>query len=155
MSNNPWPQPPPESNEQRLFARVAQLEFAIRHHHAQTTGHSSCWENDVELWKVVGIDEYPHGSTPPWPEFMANCVTYCEGRFKNAPELKDMSTWLPMRVNHPKRDEVVTAYRLPIGATIGPLDYFLAPDGCLSPAEPYIHGRTLTPSMAIFVRLTV
>lgn len=55
--------------------RVSQLERAIQKHHEQTTGHQMCWENDVELWRAVGIVA-EHPEPPPWCEFMQRCAEY-------------------------------------------------------------------------------
>lgn len=61
--------------------RIKELEDAIKNHRAQT-GHSMCWENDQELWQVLGEKKIPGFShrPPPWDEFMDKCVQYRKSR---------------------------------------------------------------------------
>ncbi len=56
------------------------LKGVIRAHHEATTGHQACWENDVALWRSIGINTYPHAETPPWDEFLHRCVEYRASR---------------------------------------------------------------------------
>lgn len=60
-------------------AEAQRLRDAIHVHFTATVGHSMCWENDVELWRSVGITQ-AHGEPPPWPEFMEQCVRYRKSR---------------------------------------------------------------------------
>jgi hypothetical protein len=65
-----------------LQSRIDELEDAIRKHRAQT-GHSQCWENDIELYEVLGDNEYnfeAHDTLPPQEEFMTNCKKYYDSR---------------------------------------------------------------------------
>jgi hypothetical protein len=70
-----------------LQARVLELENAIRKH-ASATGHNLCWENDVQLWSVIGITDYPHHTLPEQGEFEDNCKQYYESRKKCLEEQK-------------------------------------------------------------------
>ena len=68
-----------------LAREVKALRDGIRHHKAQT-GHSMCWINDIELWKLVEEDpKYPHGTLPVREEFLANCRAFYESRLRNTP----------------------------------------------------------------------
>lgn len=61
--------------------RVVELEAAIKKHREQT-GHNMCWENDRELWRVLGdkVDTTFSHIPPSWPEFMDRCVQYRKSR---------------------------------------------------------------------------
>jgi hypothetical protein len=59
----------------RLKARVRELEAAIKKHRRQT-GHNMCWENDEELWRVLGDKKKVDHTPPPWEEFMRRCAAY-------------------------------------------------------------------------------
>jgi hypothetical protein len=65
--------------EAQLAERVAVLEAAIRKHRA-ATGHDMCWENDEELWEVLGDDVREDHTPPPWCEFMQRCAAYRASR---------------------------------------------------------------------------
>lgn len=66
-----------------LAREVKTLRDGIRHHRAQT-GHSLCWINDVELWKLIEDDpQYPHDTLPVREEFLANCRAFYESRLHN------------------------------------------------------------------------
>jgi hypothetical protein len=68
-----------------LAREVRALREGIKHHRAQT-GHSLCWINDVELWKLVEADPaYPHHTLPVRDEFLANCRAFYESRLKHTP----------------------------------------------------------------------
>lgn len=57
------------------------LRIAIETHRKNTTGHASCWENDVDLWRAVDPNAmYPHDEQPSRAEFLAACERYCDGR---------------------------------------------------------------------------
>lgn len=62
-----------------LTYRVIVLTEAILKHRNQT-GNSLCWENDLELWNVIGKTTYPHETLPPRTEFLRNCQLYYESR---------------------------------------------------------------------------
>jgi len=64
-----------------LEDRIRTLEMAITRHHQKTKGHNMCWENDVELWKAVGI-KADHPDPPDWCEFMTKCAEYRKSREK-------------------------------------------------------------------------
>lgn len=59
--------------------RIAQLEEAIRKHKSNT-GNNLCWENDIELWSVLGEAKYPHDTLLPKKQFLRNCENYFESR---------------------------------------------------------------------------
>lgn len=64
-----------------LLAYVTTLMAAIQKHQAATLGHSSCWENDVELWQTLDpTATYPHEATPKREEFLRACDAYYNGR---------------------------------------------------------------------------
>ncbi len=68
-----------------LAREVKTLRDGIRHHQAQT-GHSLCWINDLELWKLIEDDpKYPHSTLPIRDEFLSNCQAFYESRLKNTP----------------------------------------------------------------------
>lgn len=62
----------------RMQMRIEELETAIRRHR-DATGHQMCWENDHELWAVLGGDP-PDRVPPPLPEFMQCCAAYWQSR---------------------------------------------------------------------------
>jgi hypothetical protein len=76
------------SNDQlvcRLAREVQRLRAGIRAHQSQT-GHSLCWLNDIELWKLLDADaEYPHTTLPVRDEFMENCKRYYASRLDGTP----------------------------------------------------------------------
>jgi len=55
--------------------RIQQLEDAIRKHREQT-GNNMCWENDEELWAILGDGVKIDHTVPSWPEFMTKCAAY-------------------------------------------------------------------------------
>lgn len=70
----------------RRATSATQLKLAIEKHMWQTKGHGSCWENDLELWKVVDpAVKYPHAEVPPKEEFMAACAAYHAGLCPKTP----------------------------------------------------------------------
>jgi hypothetical protein len=62
-----------------LTRRVAELERAIKRHRSRT-GHDLCWENDEELWRVLGDGARVRHHVPPWDEFMTKCAQYRKSR---------------------------------------------------------------------------
>lgn len=62
------------SPEDRLIARVEELEAAIKEHAAQRLD-DRCFLDDLKLYKLVGIDEHP-GLALPEAEFISNCKRY-------------------------------------------------------------------------------
>jgi hypothetical protein len=65
-----------------LAQEVMRLREGIREHKSQT-GHSLCWLNDLELWKLVDPEpKYPHETLPVQDEFLHNCRKYYESRVK-------------------------------------------------------------------------
>ncbi len=66
----------------RLALEVKRLRMGIRNHQAQT-GHSLCWLNDVELWKLLDKNAaYPHETLPVRDEFLANCKKFYVSRLE-------------------------------------------------------------------------
>ena len=77
------------SSEDRTIAGLADevrsLRAGIRIHKSQT-GHSLCWLNDVELWRLLDSDPaYPHDTLPVRDEFLRQCRAYYESRLKGLP----------------------------------------------------------------------
>jgi hypothetical protein len=69
---------------ERAEGEVERLRAAIEKHQA-AHGHGLCWENDVELWGVLGgAPTYPHGTVPPREEFLARCEEYWRSRQREA-----------------------------------------------------------------------
>lgn len=66
----------------QLAEMYVKLQNAIQKHHEDTYGHGMCWENDVELWKSIDINVYPHDSLPPEEEFLCKCKEYYNSRKK-------------------------------------------------------------------------
>ena len=63
-----------------LAAEVKRLRSGIREHQHQT-GHSLCWLNDLDLWRLLDATaEYPHATLPVRDEFFGQCRTYYESR---------------------------------------------------------------------------
>jgi hypothetical protein len=62
-----------------LERRITQLEEAIRKHKSNT-GNNLCWENDIELWSVLGEAKYPHDTLLPEEVFLKNCKNYYKSR---------------------------------------------------------------------------
>ena len=68
-----------------LAREVGRLREGIRNHQRQT-GHSLCWLNDVELWKLLDENpQYPHQTLPVREEFLRNCQRYYESRLSGTP----------------------------------------------------------------------
>lgn len=66
----------------RLAREVQRLRAGIRLHQSQT-GHSVCWLNDIELWKLLDADAgYPHETLPVREEFMDNCKRFYASRLE-------------------------------------------------------------------------
>ena len=64
-----------------LVSKLEELRSAIKDHR-EKTGHEMCWENDEELWQVLG-DNIEIDHTPPnWCEFMERCVAYRKSKDK-------------------------------------------------------------------------
>ena len=61
------------------IARELELDAAIRYHRAQT-GHNMCWENDKELWKVLGDETDIDHTLPERCEFLRKCEEYYDSR---------------------------------------------------------------------------
>jgi hypothetical protein len=69
----------------RLAQEVRRLRDGIRQHRSQT-GHSLCWLNDLELWRLLDTDAaYPHASLPVREEFLENCKRYYASRLEGTP----------------------------------------------------------------------
>ena len=69
----------------RLADEVRSLRAGIGIHRSQT-GHSLCWLNDVELWRLLEPDPaYPHDTLPVREEFLRQCRAYHESRLKGLP----------------------------------------------------------------------
>jgi hypothetical protein len=63
-----------------LAAEVKRLRLGIRDHQHQT-GHSLCWLNDLDLWRLLDATaDYPHATLPVRDEFFAQCRRYYESR---------------------------------------------------------------------------
>jgi len=63
-----------------LAAEVKRLRSGIREHQHQT-GHSLCWLNDLDLWRLLDATaEYPHATLPVRDEFFGQCRRYYESR---------------------------------------------------------------------------
>jgi len=62
-----------------LKKRVRVLEKAIKKHREQT-GHNMCWENDEELWAILGDGVRLDHTPPPWGEFMTRCAAYRQSK---------------------------------------------------------------------------
>ena len=70
---------------QRLAQEVKRLRDGIRVHQSQT-GHSLCWLNDIELWKLLDANAgYPHETLPVREEFMENCKRFYASRLQGTP----------------------------------------------------------------------
>lgn len=54
---------------------ITKLEAAIRKHR-DAKGHDRCWENDLELYRVLGEPLPESPVLPPKEEFIANCNAY-------------------------------------------------------------------------------
>jgi hypothetical protein len=63
-----------------LRKRIEELEGGIRAHRDATVGHGMCWENDRDLWELLGETDPNDHTPPPWPEFMHRCALYRQGR---------------------------------------------------------------------------
>jgi len=66
----------------RLIAsqgEAKKLRDAIEKHRAQT-GHNMCWENDEELWSVLGDSVSFDHTKPDRKEFLKRCEQYCDSR---------------------------------------------------------------------------
>lgn len=59
--------------------RAANLEVAIRKHR-NARGHDRCWENDLDLYAVLGDEPPASPELPPREEFMAGCERYYDGQ---------------------------------------------------------------------------
>lgn len=64
---------------QWMMNRIKELEAAIKKHREQT-GHEMCWENDEELWAVLGDDVKVDHTPPEWCEFIQKCAEYRKSR---------------------------------------------------------------------------
>jgi len=72
----------------RLQLRINELEAAILKH-ASAKGDDICWENDVELWSVIGLTEYPHDTLLPKEVMLENCCKYINSRYEENSFQKD------------------------------------------------------------------
>jgi hypothetical protein len=63
-----------ENHIKRLQARVVQLENAILAH-ATTRLDDRCWLDDLNLYRLVGIEEHP-GLALPESQFLSRCQQY-------------------------------------------------------------------------------
>lgn len=59
--------------------RIAQLEQAIRKHR-DAKSNDRCWENDLELYQVLGEELPLSPELPPKEEFLKNCNCYYDGQ---------------------------------------------------------------------------
>lgn len=59
------------------------LKEAIRKHRS-ARGHDRCWENDLELYKVLGESLPASPQLPPKEEFLKCCQQYYEQQSKKA-----------------------------------------------------------------------
>lgn len=63
-----------------LAGEVKRLRSGIREHQQQT-GHSLCWLNDLDLWRLLDPRaDYPHATLPVRDEFFGQCRRYYESR---------------------------------------------------------------------------
>ena len=54
--------------------------------HQQQSGNGLCWENDLELWRVIDPNvQFPHDKVPGREEFLANCAKYHKSRVEGLP----------------------------------------------------------------------
>lgn len=61
------------------------LVAAIKRHQEQS-GNGLCWENDLELWRVIDPSaQYDHTKVPGRSEFLSNCEKYHESRLRGLP----------------------------------------------------------------------
>lgn len=61
------------------------LVAAIKKHQEQS-GNGLCWENDLELWRVIDPNaQYDHSKVPGRSEFLSNCEKYHESRLRGLP----------------------------------------------------------------------
>lgn len=61
------------------------LVAAIKKHQEQS-GNGLCWENDLELWRVIDPNaQYDHSKVPGRSEFLANCEKYHASRVAGLP----------------------------------------------------------------------
>lgn len=65
-----------------LCQRNDELKTAIRKHR-DAKGHDRCWENDLELYKVLG-EPLPQQELPPMAEFKQRCHEYMCGQYKGS-----------------------------------------------------------------------
>jgi len=71
---------------QKLTVEI--LVNAIKKHKEQS-GNGLCWENDLELWRVIDPNaQYNHDTVPGKSEFLANCEKYHESRIKGLPYIE-------------------------------------------------------------------
>ena len=64
----------------KMQERIDKLEDAIRRHR-DAAGHELCWQNDYELYSVLGESEVDKRDTlPPREEFLERCESYYESR---------------------------------------------------------------------------
>lgn len=63
-----------------LHQEINALRAAIRKHRDATTGQSMCWENDRDLWGILGEPDPTEHAPPRWLRFLWNCVKYRWGR---------------------------------------------------------------------------
>lgn len=66
----------------RLYKVISERDaaiLAIRTHRERTIDHRMCWENDFDLWEILGPDGIDH-RPPGWLSFVWNCLKYRWGR---------------------------------------------------------------------------
>jgi hypothetical protein len=62
-----------------LKAEISLLRAAIAKHR-EASGHEQCWENDEELYAVLGDGKTTEKFLPPRCEFRQKCKEYYESR---------------------------------------------------------------------------
>lgn len=60
-----------------IYDELVALRAGIRKHRA-ARGHDRCWENDLELYKLLPETPPQSPQLPPKPEFLAACERYFE-----------------------------------------------------------------------------
>lgn len=59
---------------EQLVEEVKRLRAAIREHR-DASGHDLCWHHP-QLWALLPEKTDPLPVVPPWPEFLAGCLSY-------------------------------------------------------------------------------
>ena len=63
-----------EMSREQLVEEVRRLRAGIREHR-DASGHDLCWHHP-KLWGLLPEKTDPLPVVPPWPEFLAGCLTY-------------------------------------------------------------------------------